>query len=258
LEAQDLPEIPPLPARPTFHISPKDITTYIQPLVSRRWKIGLIYRGRDEDEMLTLNRRYEFKGFRGVMDFVQGHHGRIVLQYNTVDIISHTHSAFTLHHVENGDSKLEKVPGLTRRDIRFAIKIEELYETFKEQGRTPESVPAALGVLQHQSMYSVLRRYGEERTVAKTEDGQSTSTSNAMELQREASLNAAMVAVKNYQGDNDKRKIATEAAPKFARRNHRAKDPLKNSFIQFLGSQLSQERRRLHETSRHKRHPEDH
>lgn len=183
LEVQDLPEIPPFPTRPTLHISLEDVTTYIQPLVSRQWKVGHISTGVGEDEILSLDRHYKFKGFNDVMDFVQGvadisraekHHARIAFEYNTVDISSHTHSAYTFHRVGNGKPESQKVPGLTRRDIRFAIKIEELHETFEERGRTMEFVSAALAQLQRRSMKSVLRRYNQKQRVANTEDVHST------------------------------------------------------------------------------------
>ncbi|KAG1900563.1 uncharacterized protein F5891DRAFT_1032620 [Suillus fuscotomentosus] len=171
LEVQDLPEIPPFPTRPTHHISLEDITTYIQPLVSRQWTVGHICTGVDENEILSLDRHYKFKGFNDVMDFVQGvadisraekHHARIVIEYSTVDIVSHTHSAYGFDRVGEGELEPKKVPGLTRRDVRFAIKIEELHETFKERGRTVQSVPADLTQLQHRSMKSVLRRYSQK------------------------------------------------------------------------------------------------
>ncbi|KAG2043358.1 hypothetical protein BDR03DRAFT_941185 [Suillus americanus] len=189
LEVQDLPEIPPFPTRPTLHISFGDVTTYIQPLVSHQWKVGHVSTGVGEDEILSLDRRYKFKDFNDVMDFVQGvadisraekHHARIVLEYNTVDISSHTHSAYTFHRIGNEKPESKKVPGLTRRDIRFAIKIEELHETFKERGRTMEFVSAALAELQRRSMKSVLRRYSQKQTVVKTEDAHSTSSSDVM------------------------------------------------------------------------------
>lgn len=173
LEVQDLPEIPPFPTRPTLHISLEDITTYIQPLVSRQWTVGHICTGVGENEILSLERRYKFKGFNDVMDFVQGvadisraekHHARIVIEYSTVDIFSYTHSAYTFDRIGEGEGEGEpkKVPGLTHRDVRFAIKIEELHETFKERGRTVRSVPADLIQLQHRSMKSVLRRYSQK------------------------------------------------------------------------------------------------
>ncbi|KAG2055358.1 hypothetical protein BDR06DRAFT_954129 [Suillus hirtellus] len=170
-EVQDLPEIPPFPTRPTLHISLEDITTYIQPLVSRQWTVGHICTGVGENEILSLERHYKFKGFNDVMNFVQGvadisreekHHARIVIEYSTVDIFSHTHSAYAFDRIGEGELEPKKVPGLTRRDVRFAIKIEELHETFKERGRTVQSVPADLTQLQHRSMKSVLRRYSQK------------------------------------------------------------------------------------------------
>ncbi|KAG1869769.1 hypothetical protein C8R48DRAFT_597567, partial [Suillus tomentosus] len=175
LEVQDLPDIPPFPTRPTLHISLEDIAAYIQPLVSRQWTVGHICTGVGENEILSLERHYKFKGFNDVMDFVQGvadisraekarikHHARIVIEYSTVDIFSHTHSAYAFDRIGEGELEPKKVPGLTRRDVRFAIKIEELHETFKERGRTVQSVPADLTQLQHRSMKSVLRRYTQK------------------------------------------------------------------------------------------------
>ncbi|KAG2154356.1 uncharacterized protein EDB93DRAFT_154819 [Suillus bovinus] len=171
LKVHDLPEIPPFPTIPTLHISLGDVTTYIQPLVSHQWTIGHVSTGVGENEILSLEKRYKFKGFDDVMDFVQGvadisrtenHHARIVIEYSTVDISTHTHSAYAFHRVGEGKPESKKVPGLTRRDVRFAIKIDELHETFKEQGRTVQFVPAGLAELQHQSMKSVIRRYSQE------------------------------------------------------------------------------------------------
>ncbi|KAG2366296.1 hypothetical protein BDR07DRAFT_1396664 [Suillus spraguei] len=188
LEVQALPKIPPLPTKPTPHITLKDVTTYIQPLVSRQWKVGHICTAVSEDEILDLNRRYQFKGFNDAMDFVQGianisraekHHARTVIEYDTVTIFLHTHTAYIFYRVGEGEPVPKKVPGLTRRDIRFAIQVEELHETFKEQGRMKNlAVSTNLIHLQHRSMGSLLRRYDEKQTVAKTEDAHSTSPSN--------------------------------------------------------------------------------
>jgi hypothetical protein len=92
LEVQDLPELPPFPTRPTLHISFEDVATYIQPLVSHQWKVGHVYTGVGEDEILSLDRRYKFKGFNDVMDFVQGvadisraEKARVRVLYNSQD-----------------------------------------------------------------------------------------------------------------------------------------------------------------------------
>ncbi|OAX41132.1 hypothetical protein K503DRAFT_535471 [Rhizopogon vinicolor AM-OR11-026] len=170
LELQDLPDLPPFPGKPTLHISPEDITTYLQPLISRQWSVGRVKKGLDERDVLSLNRHFDFKGFNDVMDFVHGvadisreekHHARILIEYSTVVIFTHTHSAYTFHRLPDGKYESKKVPGLSRRDIRFAIKIEELHERFKAQGRALESVPTAHGGLQHRSMKLLLQRYGK-------------------------------------------------------------------------------------------------
>lgn len=105
-----------------------------------------------------------------------------MIEYSTVDISLHTHSACTFHRVGEGKPESNKVPGLTRRDIRFALKVEELHETFKEQGRMTQFVPADLPRVQRRSMKSVLRRYGQTQTAVKREDVYSTSSSNETEI----------------------------------------------------------------------------
>jgi len=92
-----------------------------------------------------------------------------LIEYSTVVISTHTHSAYIFRRLPDGKYESRKVRGLTRRDVRFAMKIEELHEGFKVQGRALESVPAALGELQRQSMNILQRRYGRTRAVAKTE-----------------------------------------------------------------------------------------
>jgi pterin-4a-carbinolamine dehydratase len=201
LEVQDLPELPPFPPRPTLHISFEDVVAYIKPLVSHQWKVSHVCAGVAEDEILSLDRRYRFKGFNDVMDFVQGvadisraekHHARIVIEYSTVDISLHTHSACTFHRTEEGKPESKKVPGLTQRDIRFALKVEELHKTFREQGRAMQFVPAALPHVQRRSMKIVLRRYGQTQTVVELEGVCSTSSSNMMEIWGETSSNTEL------------------------------------------------------------------
>ncbi|KAJ8597448.1 hypothetical protein M405DRAFT_755783 [Rhizopogon salebrosus TDB-379] len=195
-ELQDLPPLPPFPAKPTIHISPEDITTYLQPLISRLWRVGRVRKGVDEDEVLSLNRHYNFKNFNEVMDFVKGiaeisreekHHARILFEYSHVVIFTHTHSAYTFHRLPNGKYESRKVPGLTRRDIRFAMKIEELHEKLKTQGHALESAPPGLGMLQRMSMTTLQRRYGKTRTGM--EYVQSKSVSDATETQDKVSSN---------------------------------------------------------------------
>lgn len=188
LEVQALPKIPPLPTKPTPHITSEDVTTYIQPLVSRQWKVGHICPGVGENKILELNRRYQFKGFDDAMDFVRGvavisraekHHARTVIEYDTVTIFLHTHTAYIFYRIGEGEPVPKKVPGLTRRDIRFAIQVEELHETFKEKGRMKNlAVSTGLIHLQYWSMRSVLRRYGEKQTDPKTEGAHSTLPNN--------------------------------------------------------------------------------
>jgi len=130
------------------------------------------------------------------MDFVNGiaeisreekHHARILLEYRNVVIFTHTHSAYAFHRLPNGRYESRKVPGLTRRDIRFAMKIEELHEKFKTQGRVLESASPELGMLQRMSMTTLQRRYSKTRTGM--EDVQSKSVSDATESQDKASSN---------------------------------------------------------------------
>lgn len=189
-EVEYLPDLPPFPARPALHISFEDIATYIQPLISHHWKISHVSPGVGEHEILSLDRRYNFKSFNDVMDFVQRvadisraekHHARIVVEYSTVDICLHTHTACCRRDGE-GKAEFKKVPGLTRRDIRFALKVEELHEKFKKLGRAIHFVLPVLPYVQRRSMKSVLRRYGPNQSVVKREDVCSTSSSNETEI----------------------------------------------------------------------------
>ncbi|OJA20519.1 hypothetical protein AZE42_01599 [Rhizopogon vesiculosus] len=196
LELQDLPDLPPFPGKPTLHISPEDITTYLQPLISRQWSVGRVRNGLDEREVLSLNRHFDFKGFNDVMDFVHAvadisreEKARIKRPHVfskridfTVAIFTHTHSAYTFRRLPDGKYESKKVPGLSRRDIRFAIKIEELHERFKAQGHALESVPTAHGEI----------RKAPDLTFVKMEDIQSKSTNNAMD---KASSNAVTASV---------------------------------------------------------------
>lgn len=109
-----------------------------------------------------------------------------MLEYSTVAISTHTHSAYTFHRLPDGKYEPRKVPGLTRRDVRFALKIEELHERFKSQGRVLESVSVAIDKQQHRSMNTLLKRYGKPQTFVKMEDDQSKSTSDTMEIQDKA------------------------------------------------------------------------
>lgn len=170
-EVQYLPDLPPFPARPTTHISSEDVTTYIEPLVSHHWKVSRVNPGDSGSGTLSLDRRYNFNSFDDVMDFVQRvgdisrgekHHARIVAEYSKVEISLHTHSACILGFDREGNTEFRKVPGLTRRDIRFALKVEELHEKFKKLGRAIYFELPFLPFIQRRSMKLVLQRYGPD------------------------------------------------------------------------------------------------
>jgi hypothetical protein len=85
-----------------------------------------------------------------------------VAEYSKVEISLHTHSACILGFDREGNTKFRKVPGLTRRDIRFALKVEELHEKFKKLGRAIYFELPFLPFIQRRSMKLVLQRYGPD------------------------------------------------------------------------------------------------
>ncbi|KAH7923149.1 hypothetical protein BV22DRAFT_605137 [Leucogyrophana mollusca] len=171
MEVVDLPPLPPRQGKNTPHIYRSDIETYLHPLISHRWTIGHVHKGQGIREILSLNKHFEFSSFAAAMEFVNGvaaiseserHHARTLIEYKTVVTFLHTHSAHIDFGIPGGKPNLRKVPGLTRRDIRLAIKIEQLHDEFMADGRAAPYAFRALGVLQKWACQLLKRRYGSD------------------------------------------------------------------------------------------------
>ncbi|KAF9227162.1 hypothetical protein BS17DRAFT_450069 [Gyrodon lividus] len=170
--AVDLPEIPSIPNKRTLHINHEDLETRIRPLLSCHWHVGHVGRGVHDLEVLSINKLFSFKNFRSAVDFFnaladiqdeEDHHARVNADYSNVYICIHTHVA--LQHISSttGESRPIKVPGLTNRDIRFAVKVEKLHQKFLEDQRAITKVPAGSACLQEWSMEHLRQRYPASR-----------------------------------------------------------------------------------------------
>ncbi|KAF9241850.1 hypothetical protein BU15DRAFT_10342, partial [Melanogaster broomeanus] len=164
----DLPEIPPVLNRRTMHINHQDLETHIRPLLSCHWHVGRVGGGVHGLEVLSINKLFSFKNFRSAVEFFdaladiqdeEDHHGRINVEYSKVYISVHTHVAFNPISSVTDDSKPIKVPGLTNRDIRFAVRVEKLHQQFLEDQRAVTKVPAESTRLQEWAMECLRQRY---------------------------------------------------------------------------------------------------
>lgn len=139
----------------------------------------------DDPQVFTLNKLFNFKNFRSAVDFFDAladiqneedvssirhdghvlldewhqHHARVTVDYSNVYISTHTHVAYQRTSDTDMESKPVRVPGLTARDIRFAIKVEKLHEQFLDDGRAVTKVPVDSASLQTWSMEQLRRRY---------------------------------------------------------------------------------------------------
>ena len=93
------------------------------------------------------------------------HHARVTVDYANVHISAHTHVAYQRTSGADPDAKPIKVPGLTSRDIRFAIKVERLHERFLGDERAVTKVPVDSASLQAWSMEQLRRRYPDTGTM---------------------------------------------------------------------------------------------
>jgi pterin-4a-carbinolamine dehydratase len=87
------------------------------------------------------------------------HHARVTVDYANVYISAHTHVAYQRTSSADTDTKPIKVPGLTARDIRFAVKVERLHERFLGDEHAVTKVPVDFASLQAWSMEQLRRRY---------------------------------------------------------------------------------------------------
>ncbi|KAH0828035.1 hypothetical protein J3R83DRAFT_3684 [Lanmaoa asiatica] len=170
----ELPEVPRIPSRKrTFHINDEDLETLVRPLLSYHWHVGRVGDVVDDLQALSLNKLFNFKNFRSAVEFFDAlasiqdeeeHHARVTVDYSNVYISTHTHVAYQQRTSDaDVDAKPIKVPGLTTRDIRFAVKVERLHERFLGDERAVTKVPVDSASLQAWSMEQLRRRYPTSR-----------------------------------------------------------------------------------------------
>ncbi|KAI9571193.1 hypothetical protein HD554DRAFT_1993797, partial [Boletus coccyginus] len=136
----ELPEVARIPTKKrTFHLSPEDLETHVRPLLSCHWHVDRVGDVVDDLQVLSLNKFFSFINFRSAVEFFdaladiqdeENHHARVTVDYANVYISTHTHVAYRRTSSADTDTKPIRVPGLTARDIRFAVRIERLHERF--------------------------------------------------------------------------------------------------------------------------------
>ncbi|KAF8444841.1 hypothetical protein L210DRAFT_959612 [Boletus edulis BED1] len=165
----ELPEVARIPTKKRiFHLDHEDFETHVRPLLSCHWHVGRIGNVVDDLQVLSLNKLFSFKNFRSAVEFFdalaaiqdeEDHHARVTVDYAHVYVSTHTHVAYQRISDADSDGKPIKVPGLTVRDIRFAVKVEKLHEGFLADGRAVTKVPVDAASLQAWSMGQLRRRY---------------------------------------------------------------------------------------------------
>lgn len=183
----ELPEVARMPTKKrTFHLNHGDLESHVWPLLSCHWHVGRVGDGADGLEVFSLNKLFSFNNFRSAVEFFDAladiqneevvssvrpdryvshaltndqHHARVTVDYANVYVSTHTHVAYQHASDPDADAKPIKVPGLTSRDIRFAIRVERLHNTFLSDERAITKVPVEFATLQAWSMEQLRRRY---------------------------------------------------------------------------------------------------
>ncbi|KAF8557676.1 hypothetical protein OG21DRAFT_1505174 [Imleria badia] len=171
--AFELPEVARIPGKKrTFHLNHEDLETHVRPLLSCHWHVGRIGDAVDDLQVFSLNKLFTFKNFRSAVEFFdalagiqdeENHHARVTIDFANVYVSTHTHMAYQRISDANTDANPIKVPGLTARDIRFAVKVERLHERFLGDERAVTKVPTDSASLQAWSMEQLQRRYPASR-----------------------------------------------------------------------------------------------
>jgi len=167
--ALDLPEVVRIPGKKrTFHLNHEDLETLVRPLLSCHWHVARVGNVVDDLQAFSLNKLFRFKDFRSAVEFFdtladiqeeENHHARVTVDYANVYVSAHTHVAYQRSSDTDTDAKPIKVPGLTARDVRFAVKVERLHERFLGDGRAVTKVPVDSASLQAWSMEQLRQRY---------------------------------------------------------------------------------------------------
>lgn len=91
--------------------------------------------------------------------FVFQHHGHYACDYARIYVSVHTHAGYCNTKTESGQWISELIPGLTLRDIRFAIRAERLHQKYLADGLAVTLVPFENERLQDWSIERLKLRY---------------------------------------------------------------------------------------------------
>ncbi|EIW83100.1 hypothetical protein CONPUDRAFT_81175 [Coniophora puteana RWD-64-598 SS2] len=166
----ELPKLPALPEswRYAPHLSSTDLDVYGRPLISRGWRV--IPAGESSETGLTLAiaSEYQFSRYKTAREFLnllcdmsseEKHHARITLDHKTVSVQLQTHTAH-IASTDNADNRVVyKVSGLTARDIRWAIRCEQVRTNMVDMATVQISQEELIRTQRH-SMKCLLWRYG--------------------------------------------------------------------------------------------------
>ena len=166
-------KLPGLPALPeswscTPHISSDDINSHVRPLISRGWRIIPASESPETGVSLAMTSVYQFSKYKTAREFLnllcdmsseEKHHAKITLDHKIVSVQFQTHTAHAAGVDSMGNRVVYKIPGLTARDIRWAIRCERVRAEMDDATVVQESLEE-LADAQRQSMKYLLWRYG--------------------------------------------------------------------------------------------------
>ncbi|KAL4073810.1 hypothetical protein J3A83DRAFT_2623591 [Scleroderma citrinum] len=163
-----LPEIPRIPLGKTMHIDHNDIETYFRPLIQCHWYVGRVKAAARDVEILTLDKLFRFKNFEATVKFFneladmslnENHHAHCACDYARIYVSIYTHSGYCNTQTESGQWISELIPGLTLRDVRFAIRAERLHQRYLADGLANTLVPSENERLRDWSLEQLKLRY---------------------------------------------------------------------------------------------------
>lgn len=165
---QFLPEVPRIPLGKTVHINHSDIDTYFHPLIQCHWHVGRVRAATRDVEILTFDKLFRFKNFETTLKFFnelaeislnENHHAHYACDYARIYVSIYTHAAYCNTQAESGQWISELIPGLTLRDVRFAIRAERLHQKYLAEGLAITPVPFENERLQDWSIERLKLRY---------------------------------------------------------------------------------------------------
>ncbi|KAH9930054.1 uncharacterized protein B0H18DRAFT_995014 [Fomitopsis serialis] len=141
-KARGLLPLPPLPDAPNYpcpYLTKEEIVQYLSPLYQQGWFIGSseftadkrLPRGDD----VARSSGVGFAESVGSVQTAEDHHCTMLVDDESIHIRTHTHSARPLPTTR--DAKPSKSPGITLRDVRLAILIEQKFQDHLRRDAAP-------------------------------------------------------------------------------------------------------------------------